>query len=56
MNLNTFRSIERIMAENGIPIPEGRGEEKLDAISRIVEDHPMSEDVRERLRNLLGLR
>lgn len=44
------------MTENGIPIPDGRGDEKLEKITRLVETHPMSDNVRERLRNLLAFR
>ena len=56
MLMGTFSTIERIMEENGLPIPEGRGNEKLDKIARIVETYEMPEDVRQRLRNLLALR
>lgn len=54
--MSVFCSIERIMRENKVPIPAGRGNQKLDEIARIVETHPMPDDVRQRLRNLLSLR
>jgi hypothetical protein len=55
MRMGVFSSIERIMEENGLPVPSGHGNEKLDKIARIVETHEMPEDVRQRLRNLLAL-
>ncbi len=56
MRMGTFSTIERIMEDNGLPVPSGRGNEKLNEIARIVETHEMPEDVRQRLRNLLALR
>ena len=55
MDQSTFSTIEDILRANNIPIPSGRGREKLDAIRQFVRSHPMSEDVRERLKNLLSL-
>lgn len=52
--MSVFSSIERILKENGLPVPDGRGEEKLRKIAKIVETHEMPEKVRERLRNLLA--
>lgn len=56
MLMGTFSTIERIMEENGLPIPKGRGNQKLNEIAKIVETHEMPDDVRQRLRNLLALR
>lgn len=49
-----FNSIERIMRENNIPVPDGRGPEKLDKIRRLVDTYNMPPEVRQRLRNLLA--
>jgi hypothetical protein len=53
MNGATFGTIERLMRENGIPVPEGRGDAKLEEIRRIIAKHAMSDDLRQRLENLL---
>lgn len=48
-----FSTIERILAQNGIPIPEGRGREKLAKIARLVETANMPEGAKQRIQNLL---
>ncbi len=55
MNIYNFEAIERIMHENGLPIPGGRGEEKLEKIIDIVCTHDMPKDARRQLRTLLSL-
>lgn len=56
INFKTFESIERILRENDLPVPEGRGQAKLDAIQRVVRESEMPDEVRRRLQNLLDLR
>ena len=55
MNMHAFLAIEKILADNGLPIPEGQGKEKLDKIREIVRKYEMPDDVRQRLQNLLAL-
>ena len=55
MSMAAFSAIERLLREHGIPEPEGRGQEKLDAIREIIREYKMTDDLRQRLRNLLAL-
>ncbi|MDP3727196.1 MAG: hypothetical protein Q8R35_00995 [bacterium] len=53
ISMHAFAAIEHILSENGIPIPEGRGREKLDKIARLIETANMPDAAKKRIRNLL---
>ncbi|GEM_PF-2804717 len=50
---DAYDAIEYILRENGIPIPEGRGQEKLDEIVKLVRKSKMLAEAKERINNLL---
>jgi hypothetical protein len=53
MNRRAFDNLERVMREYLIPVPLGHGQDKLRDIKNTVENHPMPDELRERLRNLI---
>lgn len=53
ITMHALGAIERILAENNVPIPSGRGREKLNKIARLVETASMPDGDKERIRNLL---